>query len=64
MVSGKPTRIIKVGGHESDNPDYLMQFAAALDKLESATVVVHGGGALISELERSDFAREPIFVDG
>ncbi len=64
MVSGKPTRIIKVGGHESDNPDYLMQFAAALDKLQSATVVVHGGGALISELERSVFAREPIFVDG
>lgn len=64
MVSGKPTRIIKVGGHESDNPDYLMQFATALEKLTGTTVVVHGGGALISELERSVFAREPIFVDG
>ena len=64
MDSRNPRRIIKLGGHESDDPVFLASFAKAIEGLGEGTVIVHGGGATISELERQVFNREPAFVEG
>lgn len=64
MASFKPQRLIKIGGHESDNEEFLVRLAKTIAELGLGTVVVHGGGASISELERTIFGREPLFVDG
>jgi len=64
MASFKPQRLIKVGGHESDDEEFLRRLGAIIVKLGSGSVIVHGGGAEISELERAVFDREPVFVGG
>ncbi|MBA3871715.1 MAG: acetylglutamate kinase, partial [Anaerolineae bacterium] len=39
----QPT-LVKVSGHELDDPAYLAEFAAAIKLLNTPTVIVHGGG--------------------
>lgn len=64
MAFCAPRRLIKVGGHESDSDEFLKLFAHAVARLGSGTIIVHGGGAAISALERSLLGREPVFIDG
>ncbi len=55
--------LIKVSGHELDDPAYLTTFAAAIRGLKAPTVVVHGGGAEISALQKV-MGIEPRYLDG
>jgi acetylglutamate kinase len=55
--------IIKIGGHELDSADYLVEFAQVIRDLNAPTVIVHGGGKEISTLQQR-LAIEPRFVDG
>ena len=58
----QPT-LVKVSGHELDDPDYLAQFAAAIKSLNTPTVVVHGGGAEITAMQKV-MGIEPRYLDG
>ncbi len=58
----QPT-LVKVSGHELDDPVYLAGFAAAIKSLNNPTVVVHGGGAEISAMQKV-MGIEPRYLDG
>jgi acetylglutamate kinase len=55
--------VIKVSGHELDDPAYLSEFAAAIKAQTAPVVMVHGGGAEISALQKM-MGIEPRFLDG
>ncbi len=55
--------VIKVSGHELDDPDFLTGFAAAVKAQTSPVVIVHGGGAEISAMQKV-LGIEPRFLDG
>lgn len=44
--------VVKVSGSELDDAAYLKAFAEAIRALETPTVIVHGGGAEISSMQR------------
>jgi acetylglutamate kinase len=58
----RPT-VIKVSGHELDDPAFLAGLAAAVRDTQAPTVVVHGGGKEISTLQQQ-MGIEPRYVDG
>jgi acetylglutamate kinase len=58
----QPT-LIKVSGHELDDPAYLADFAAAIKSLNTPTVIVHGGGAEITAMQKV-MGIEPRYLDG
>jgi acetylglutamate kinase len=55
--------LIKVSGHELDDPAYLDSFAAVIQGLSAPAIIVHGGGAEISALQKQ-FGIEPRYADG
>jgi acetylglutamate kinase len=55
--------VVKVSGSELDDPAYLQAFAEAVHALNVPTVVVHGGGAEISSLQKS-LEIQPEYLDG
>ena len=55
--------LVKVSGHELDDPAYLADFAAAIKSLNTPTVVVHGGGAEITAMQKV-MGIEPRYLDG
>lgn len=57
------TTVIKVSGHELDDPAFLTQFASAVCALNTPTVIVHGGGKEITALQQL-MGVEPRYVDG
>lgn len=57
------TAVVKVGGHEVDDPAWLERFAAAIAARGGATVVVHGGGKEVTALQRA-LGAEPEWRDG
>jgi acetylglutamate kinase len=57
------TIVIKISGHELDSAEYLAGFAQVIREMDAPTVIVHGGGKEISQLqERLNI--QPKFVDG
>jgi acetylglutamate kinase len=44
-------RVIKIGGNELDKPDFMSTFANVLHDMAEPTVVVHGGGKAVDELQ-------------
>ena len=44
-------RVIKIGGNELDNQDFLAGLAATIANLNEPVIVVHGGGRAIAELQ-------------
>ncbi len=44
-------RVIKIGGNELDNPEFLAGLAAAVKDLAEPPVIVHGGGKAIADLQ-------------
>jgi len=58
----KPT-LIKVGGHEVEDPAFLTAFASTIKRLNSRAVIVHGGGKEISMLQVK-LGIEPRYLDG
>jgi acetylglutamate kinase len=55
--------VIKVGGHEVEDPDFLTEFACAVRNLDARVVIVHGGGKEVSTL-MAQLGIEPRFLDG
>lgn len=55
--------VLKIGGHEIDQPEFLAAFAAAVGQIRAAGVIVHGGGKEIAAaLDRHGLRFE--IVDG
>jgi acetylglutamate kinase len=55
--------VIKIGGNEIDDPAFLNELAPVIGGLDRPTVVVHGGGKEISNLQRQ-LGIEPRYIDG
>lgn len=55
--------LIKIGGHELEDTDFLSGLAAVLQKLAAPVVIVHGGGREISDLQRR-LGIEPQYLNG
>lgn len=55
--------VIKIGGHEIDNPGLLTELAVVVRNMNSPVIIVHGGGKEISALQ-SRLGIEPEYVDG
>lgn len=55
--------VLKVGGNEIDDPDFIIGFAGAVAKMPETPVIVHGGGKEIADLQ-SRLGLVPQFVDG
>lgn len=45
-------RVIKVGGNEADDPQWIARLAGQLAQLPGQAVLVHGGGKEVTELQR------------
>lgn len=56
-------QILKIGGNQIDDPDFLVELVAFLKTLTQPTILVHGGGKEISQLQRA-FKIDPIYIDG
>jgi acetylglutamate kinase len=57
------TMLIKIGGHEVENPDFLTELARVIKGLNTATVIVHGGGKEITTLSEQ-LGITPRMMDG
>jgi acetylglutamate kinase len=55
--------IIKIGGNELDNPEFLAGLGRAVAKTAVPTLIVHGGGKAIAELQ-SKLGLPVVKVDG
>lgn len=55
--------LVKVSGHELDDPAFLTGFAQAIKNLGVPVIVVHGGGAEISAMQQV-MGIEPRYLDG
>ena len=55
--------LIKVGGHEIGDPEFLTAFSSAVSGLNQPAVIVHGGGKEIAALQEK-FDIEPRYTDG
>jgi len=55
--------VLKVGGNEIDDPNFLTGFAQAVAGMPETPVIVHGGGKEIADLQLK-FGLTPRFVEG
>jgi acetylglutamate kinase len=55
--------LIKVSGHELDDLAYLTEFAQIIKSVDAPVVIVHGGGAEISAMQKV-MGIEPRYLDG
>jgi acetylglutamate kinase len=55
--------VLKVGGNEIDDANFLTGFANAVAKMDETPVIVHGGGKEIADLQLK-FGLTPRFVEG
>jgi acetylglutamate kinase len=55
--------ILKVGGNEIDDANFLTGFARAVSEMKETPVIVHGGGKEIADLQLK-FGLTPRFVEG
>jgi len=56
-------RVLKIGGNELDNPDFIKTLANALKELDEPAVLVHGGGKSIDALQQQ-LGIEPVKANG
>lgn len=55
--------VIKIGGNELDNPAFVQGLAARVAAMDTAPVIVHGGGRAIGALQEK-LGLQPVKVDG
>lgn len=55
--------VLKIGGNELDNSEFLAALADAVAQSAEPLVIVHGGGKAVAELQRL-MGLEPVKVDG
>ncbi|NPV68386.1 MAG: acetylglutamate kinase [Anaerolineae bacterium] len=58
-----PPVLLKIGGNDIDNPDFLRDLAAYVAALDRPAVIVHGGGKEIGQLQAA-LGIVPQWVDG
>lgn len=56
-------QVIKIGGNEIDDPQFLAGLVSFLTTQAQATVIVHGGGKEIGQLQKA-FGIEAQYIDG
>lgn len=59
----KKLQVIKIGGNVVDNPELLDAFLSDYAQLDTATVLVHGGGKIATKIGLS-LGIEPNMIDG
>ncbi len=55
--------VVKISGHELDDPAYLAEFASIVAGLHAPVVIVHGGGKSISSVQEQ-MGISPRYADG
>ncbi len=55
--------VLKIGGNEIDNPDFIEALGTAIAALENPPIVVHGGGKEIRQLQEK-LGIAPQYIDG
>ncbi|MGJ3239962.1 MAG: acetylglutamate kinase [Anaerolineae bacterium] len=55
--------VVKLSGHQIDDPDFLSDFAHTIADLQQPTIIVHGGGKEISALQER-LGITPQYIDG
>ncbi len=55
--------VVKISGHELDDPAYLAEFASIIAGLHAPVVIVHGGGKSISSVQ-AQMGIAPRYADG
>jgi acetylglutamate kinase len=55
--------VIKIGGNEIDDLNFLVQLAPTIQNLNSPAIIVHGGGKEISNLQKA-MGIEPRYING
>lgn len=55
--------VIKIGGNVVDNPELLTQFVSDFAAFDGPKILVHGGGVMASEMQRS-MGMEPVMIEG
>lgn len=56
-------RVIKVGGNDLSDPEFVRGLAASIAAIRGQIVIVHGGGRAIAEMQRR-LGIEPVMVEG
>ena len=56
-------RVFKIGGNVVDNPSALEGFATDFAKISGPKVLIHGGGALASRMQKN-LGSEPVMIAG
>ncbi len=56
-------KVIKIGGNIVDNPSLLKAFAADFAKMPGMKILVHGGGVMASQLQKS-MGMNPVMIEG
>ena len=55
--------VLKIGGHQLEDDAFLTELAAAVRELRQPIIIVHGGGAEVSAIQR-DLGIEPRYHEG
>lgn len=55
--------VLKISGHELDDPAYLAEFARVVAEIDVPVIVVHGGGKSISAMQQQ-MGIEPRYLEG
>jgi acetylglutamate kinase len=55
--------LLKIGGSSFDHPEFVDDLAAVVKQIDYPLVIVHGGGRLISDMQRQ-LGIQPYYIDG
>ena len=56
-------KVVKIGGNVVDNPELLKQFVKDFAAMPGMKVLVHGGGVMASQMQKS-MGMVPVMVEG
>ena len=56
-------KVIKIGGNIVDNPDLLKQFVKDFSALPGMKILIHGGGVMASQMQKS-MGMDPVMIEG
>ena len=56
-------KVVKIGGNVVDNPDLLKEFVKDFAAMPGMKVLVHGGGVMASQMQKS-MGMVPVMVEG
>ncbi len=56
-------KVIKIGGNIVDNPSLLKDFAADFAKMPGMKILIHGGGVMASQMQKS-IGMNPVMIEG